>query len=258
MHDRTDEARLTPAVAARWVARWERQQEHYATARAERFAVLCDAVEVVTAGQQRPLVLDLGCGPGSLTRLLDQRLPHAEIVGVDADPFLLGLGQAVDGVAVRYVKAVLGDDGWLAALRLDRPVDAVVSSTALHYLDPSSLAGLYAQVAGVLRPGGLLANGDQLPPADPALAGLADEVGRRRAAGTDPTEPGEDWQSWWAAAGADPALRNLLALRQEQVLPVGDHPVPAERHLALLSGAGFAACGVVWQVGTSTVIATLR
>ena len=55
--------------------------------REERFAVIADVVEVVAGG--RPRVLDLGCGPGSLSvRILD-RLPAASVVAVDADPVLL-------------------------------------------------------------------------------------------------------------------------------------------------------------------------
>jgi len=62
--------------AVRWISRWDAQQEWFMPDREERFAVLIDAVEA-GAGRDDPLVLDLGCGPGSLAvRLLD-RMPAA-------------------------------------------------------------------------------------------------------------------------------------------------------------------------------------
>src|SRR3984885_6155142 len=84
---------LDPAAARDWIARWDRQQEVYLPDREERFTALIDAVEA-GAGRSDPLVIDLGCGPGSLAvRLLD-RLPRATVIGIDADPVSLALGQA--------------------------------------------------------------------------------------------------------------------------------------------------------------------
>ncbi len=60
---------LSLAAAERWVERWERQQQRYAVDRDERFTVIADVVEHSTAGRpDRPLVADLGCGPGSVRR----------------------------------------------------------------------------------------------------------------------------------------------------------------------------------------------
>ena len=72
--------RDAPAVdrdqAVRWISRWDAHQEWFMPDREERFAVFIDAVEA-GAGRDDPLVLDLGCGPGSLAvRLLD-RMPAA-------------------------------------------------------------------------------------------------------------------------------------------------------------------------------------
>jgi trans-aconitate methyltransferase len=33
-----------------------------------------------------PLVIDIGCGPGWLAVRLLARLPHATVIGLDADP----------------------------------------------------------------------------------------------------------------------------------------------------------------------------
>jgi len=44
-----------------------------------------DAVQEC-AGRPDPLVLDLGCGPGSLAVRLLGRIPAATVVGIDASP----------------------------------------------------------------------------------------------------------------------------------------------------------------------------
>jgi trans-aconitate methyltransferase len=281
---------LSTTTAARWVERWERQQQRYAIDREERFTVVADVVEHVTAERPRPLVVDLGCGPGSLAVRLARRLPRARIVAVDMDPVLLELARAHGGVpeaadAVRYVEAVIGAEGWTSALGLDGPLDAAVSTTALHYLPRHRLQRVYGQLAGILRPGGVLVNADHLVPED--AADIAVHVGRRRA-GRQRAFAHEDWESWWAAAERDPELTELFAERRRRHGAVnagadtagaagighadgrhgddrradgrggGNNGLTLNRHAAMLRAAGFAQAGPVWQVGNSCVLVAVR
>ena len=87
---------LDPAAARDWITRWDRQQEVYLPDREERFTALIDAVQT-GAGRPDPLVIDLGCGPGSLSARLLARIPAATVIAVDADPVTLSLGQAAYG-----------------------------------------------------------------------------------------------------------------------------------------------------------------
>ncbi|MFB8249402.1 class I SAM-dependent methyltransferase [Streptomyces sp. NPDC055952] len=252
---------LSLATAQRWVDRWELQQQRYAVDREERFTVIADVVEHVTAGRAaRPLVVDLGCGPGSLAARLVRRLPEAEVVAVDRDPLLLELGRTHHPDAARYVDAEIGAPGWLGALELDRPLDAAVSTTALHYLDRDTLSAVYRQLAAVLRPGGVLVNGDHLPLGEGGPASIAAHVGRCRAV-RQRAFAQEDWHSWWAAAARDPELTDLLAdrARREGGAATGRPAglsLPA--HLDLLRRAGFGTAGPVWQYGDSCVIVAVR
>src|SRR5467141_1969901 len=83
-------------TALDWIERWDRQQEESLPDREERFTALIDAVEAGT-GRPDPLVLDLGCGPGSLSARLLARIPAATVIAVDADPVTLSLGRAAYG-----------------------------------------------------------------------------------------------------------------------------------------------------------------
>ena len=102
-------------TARDWIERWDRQQEESLPDREDRFTALIDAVEEGT-GRPDPLVLDLGCGPGSLAvRLLD-RLPGATVIGIDADPVSLALGQAAYSgrPGLRLIDLDLRAPGWSA------------------------------------------------------------------------------------------------------------------------------------------------
>ena len=149
--------------AQAWIRRWDAQQQVYLPDREDRFTALIDAVEEAV-GRPDPLVLDLGSGPGSLAiRLLD-RMPQARVVAVDADPLLLALGRAAfaDRPGLRFTDADLRAPGWSARLGLAGTPDAAVSTTALHWLSQDALAAFYAELVGLLRPGGIVLNGDHL------------------------------------------------------------------------------------------------
>jgi SAM-dependent methyltransferase len=242
-------------TAQAWLRRWDAQQEHYIADREERFTVIGDVVEQATAGIDHPLVLDLGCGPGSLASRLAGRFPAAEIIGIDVDPVLLALARATVPNSVRIVDTDLTA---LAGLPVDRPVDAAVSTTALHWLSDEPLGGLYRSLAGLLRPGGTLVNGDHLYDTQPRLAELAKAVREARERRVGVTD-NEDWAAWWEAVAADPELTDLATERQRRGL-IGGHGngLGLARHIELLRAAGFAEAGPLWQVGDDTVLVGVR
>lgn len=244
--------------AEHWVDRWERQQERYAIDREARFTAMVDVIEHATRSVPRPLVVDLGCGPGSLAARVVDRLPQAEVVAVDADPFLLELGRAGRPQVARYVRATIGADGWLEAVALDRTPDVVVSATALHYLPVAELIDLYRDLAALLPTGGVFVNGDHLPPRDPALAVLA-RAAAARTRTVAPVDDVDDWTSWWAGVADDPQLGPVLAATGRQGPAVdGDHSTPVEDHVDLLLAAGFRAASLLWRSGPSAVLVAVR
>ncbi|MET9431737.1 class I SAM-dependent methyltransferase [Streptomyces sp. NPDC003036] len=249
---------VNTVAAARWVDRWERQQQRYAIDREEAFTVIADIVEGVTADRRAPLVLDLGSGPGSLAARLARRMPRARVVAVDADPRLLELGRAYYGPAVRYVEAVIGEPGWLDTAGTAGPVDAAVSTTALHYLSERTLRRVYRDLAGRLRPGGVLVNCDHICPDSAKLGELALHIGRRRAE-REPAVADDDWETWWSGVAADPELAPLFSAHRHHRHPRCEgNDLTLSGHLALLREAGFEEAGAVWQFGNSHVLVAVR
>jgi SAM-dependent methyltransferase len=256
-------ASLDQAAAQRWIDRWDAQQQAYMPDREERFTALIDVMEE-GAGRADPLVLDLGCGPGSLAVRLLGRIPGATVVAADADPLLLALGRAAygDRAGLRFADLDLRVPGWPAGLGLDRQPDAAVSTTALHWLPAPSLRAMYAELATVLRPGGLLLNGDHLIDDEgltPALArlnrGLTERWEERAGGGQD------DWKGWWEAATADPTLAGPAAEREQRRLSEDHHGSESVRlaeHAGALAAAGFTDIGTVWQHGENRILAAVR
>ena len=249
--------------AMQWISRWDAQQQLYMPDREERFTALIDAVEAGT-GRDDPLVLDLGCGPGSLAVRLLERIPGASVVAIDDDPLLLALGRAAYGgrSGLSFADQDLRVPGWAGALALDRAVDAAVSTTALHWLSASALRGMYAQLATVLRPGGLLLDGDHLkedPAAAPTLARLGDVLSDRVAQRLHDGQQadGEDWKAWWQAVTADPELAGPAAERQRRRLSEDHHgaeSVLLGEHVTALRAAGFTEIGTLWQHGDNRIL----
>lgn len=99
-------------------------------------------------GAEHPgLVVDLGAGPATQTRLLAERWPGAEVLAVDSSPEMIARAGAQEGVT-----AVLGD------LRTWTPpgaVDVLVTNAALQWV--GGHLALLPRLAGLLAPGGWFA-----------------------------------------------------------------------------------------------------
>jgi len=98
-------------------------------------------------GVEEPRVLDVGCGPGSLTgKLLD--IPGIRLTGVDLSPAMISLARKRYPGAQFYVD----DIEWLSFP--DETFDAVFCSGVLHHLPVLDMA--LAEIRRVLKPGGVL------------------------------------------------------------------------------------------------------
>lgn len=167
------------------------------------------------------VALDLCCGPGSLSQRLLAHFPQARSVAVDLDPVLLALGQGALGTLngrLRWVDADLCDPKWTEQLG-EKQFDAVVSTTALHWLPVPDLVRVYHQVAKLLRPGGLFLNGDNMKFSAqlPSLQKVAQAVRDAQWQDESFARLGvETWAQWWAALGEEAALADLLAERERR------------------------------------------
>ncbi|MEU7982530.1 trans-aconitate 2-methyltransferase [Micromonospora sp. NPDC049081] len=121
-------------------------------------------------GAEHPrAVVDLGCGPGTLTATLAHRWPAARIAGLDSSPEMIDRARTLDTT----VDFTVGD---VADWRPAPDVDVLVANAVLQWV-PDHPA-LLRRWAGALPPGGWLAfqvPGNFAGPAHRALREVAED-----------------------------------------------------------------------------------
>lgn len=244
--------------AASWLHRWDRQQAGYVPDREQSFALMLDVLERLGATPGR--LLDLACGPGSLSDRTLTRFPDAEVFGLDLDPVMLELGRRILGDRVQWIEADLRAPEWIEQLSTTQ-FDAVVSATALHWLDAEHLPHVAEGLATLLRPGGVFIDFDTLlaDPAAPRLAALTKDLGQALQDKSTDAEDFEDFYTWWESLAAEPELRELFTERDRRFGPrrhgAGTTLIEWER---TLWAAGFAEIATLTQVMDRRLLVAIR
>lgn len=113
---------------------------------AEREQVVRDLLARIPGEPRR--IVDLGCGPGTSTRLLGERFAAARLTGVD-------ISQAMLDVAAQRTRSADFVCADISDWRPEAPVDLVFADSALQWIGDHE--NLFAKLMGWLAPGGTLA-----------------------------------------------------------------------------------------------------
>jgi len=113
--------------------------------RSQPFYELCAMVQAGPGMR----VLDLGCGPGNLTRHLHEKLAARETLGLDASDNMLAQARPREGNGLRFVK------GKIEELGVPGEFDLIFSNAALQWVENHE--ALFEKFAARLAPGGQLA-----------------------------------------------------------------------------------------------------
>lgn len=186
------------------------QYERFAAERARAFHDLVARVPVESARR----VVDLGCGPGTLTATLLDRWPDATVVGIDSSPAMLARAATLGHPGRLDFEA--GDAaGWSAAAGT---VDVIIANAVLQWL-PDHVRLLPGWAAALRRPGALAFQVPAPGRADPALP-----------------DPGEIFRQVAHSSG----WRARLARVADQPGPRSASPVrPIREYLEALTPLGF-------------------
>jgi trans-aconitate 2-methyltransferase len=144
-------------------------------------------------------VLDAGCGTGNVTRILLERLPRGRVIAVDAAPSMVEQARELLPPEVDVRRADLLE------LRLDEPVDAILSTATFHWIGDHDR--LFANLHAALAPQGRLV----------AQCGGHGNVAEVKQAGFDvAAEPRfapyfDGWETDWTFATPDETERRLRA-----------------------------------------------
>lgn len=107
---------------------------------------------VICPGRRK--IVDLGCGPGAVTKLILERLGdarNATVIGID--PSASALQKARDAIQSKVVEFIQGSAEW--ASRLVSSADAVVFLNAIHLVPDK--AQVITEIRKTLKPGGVFA-----------------------------------------------------------------------------------------------------
>ena len=92
-------------------------------------------------GNERPRILELGCGPGNVTRLLKFRFPESQIVALDLAPQMIKIAQeALPDIDFRILDA-------RNISTIPEKFDAIMCSFCLPFLSKTDAAQLIADCA---------------------------------------------------------------------------------------------------------------
>lgn len=121
--------------------------------------------------------LDLGCGDGVLSAAVLSRHPGAQAVLIDfSEPMLDAARARLAGHTPPpvIINADYGSPAWTASV--EGPFDAVVSGYSIHHQTDERKQEVYAEILGLLNPGGSFVNVEHVASATPWVEALHDDI----------------------------------------------------------------------------------
>jgi ubiquinone/menaquinone biosynthesis C-methylase UbiE len=226
-----------------WFERWEAMQNCYVPQRLYRFDLMLCLAGLPREDQVK--ILDLGCGPGSLTFRALEHYPNACIVAVDFDPVMLAMGRNVVNEKTDRVQFVLADirqaDWWKP---YESMFNLVMSATTLHWLSAENLAQVYRHIYEVLKPGGWLLNSDHVASDDPEMQTRYRQILVEKQQAAFGATGADNWDGFWQS------LRRELEqsdVHETELWEGTDDGLPRQFHIEALQACGFEQVAVHWQ-----------
>jgi SAM-dependent methyltransferase len=239
-----------------FAAPWDEMQLRYNPFRQDQLDNILYASGILQ--RDAPSVLDLGCGPGTIGRLVARECPGARYVGSDGDPLMLcALHNLLPESRKRSLNIDLRTTAWSA--QLVNQFDAVTSLTALHWLSRTNLEQLYRSVFVVLKPGGTFVVGDPYDPDDPKERERLRAYQERKVS----QQSGLSWSEFWDAFFSKHPIREVHAryhanVGYQEPFEGSEDGYPLSFHAESLSLAGFEHYAVFWKCGTRAVYGAIK
>jgi ubiquinone/menaquinone biosynthesis C-methylase UbiE len=109
------------------------------------------ADEVARRAPHTAKIIDLGCGPGTVLRLIAMRRPDLQLYGIDIDPEIVSIARKKD-----THQSTIYEVASITNLPIaDASVDIAVSSLMFHHLDTDTQRSALCEVRRILKPSGV-------------------------------------------------------------------------------------------------------
>ena len=238
-----------------WIDRYDRMQEKYLVRRSERFEIIVGLIKSVCPNPK--LMIDLGCGTGSLTVRLLEEFDSVKIYAVDLDPAVLLLAENRLKSFSSRVEIIQSD---ITKMNWDKYIgaDAVVSATALHWLIPENLETIYGKIHKILRNGGIFLNADHAGSPNNIVQHRW-ELNREQMRVQEKTQSADDWDEFWqqflTELGQTARIEREKALGQWQGTEEG---MPLQWHFQKLEHCGFEYIDCFWRCDCDIVYGAIK
>jgi SAM-dependent methyltransferase len=237
-----------------WFARWEAMQNCYIPQRLYRFDLMLRLADLPREDEVH--ILDLGCGPGSLSFRALRYYPNGRIVAVDFDPIMLEIGHRVASgppESIQFLEADLREHDWWAPY--SETFDLIVSSTALHWLSEESMTHVYEKVYRALKPGGRFFNSDHMASSDPQVQAQYERLLHVNQQSAFHVIGADDWEAFWREL--EQAIGEKVDRKDEELWEGTDSGLTRQFHVGALQGCGFDQVAFHWQdMGEAVIGAT--
>ena len=178
-------------------------------------------------------ILDLGYGSGIVEEMIFERIPHAQIVGVDRSEAMMALAtERLKPYPFRFIPVSHDLAEFASILGPASPLprqfyQIAISVQALHHLTPEQLQAAYLTLYDILEPGGLFLLLDRIAVSTPELWSAYESM----------------WRLLKEQTGTDVQQGKTYEEHLTHVAAQGDQPASLEDNLFWLRNAGFeAAC----------------
>ncbi|RZL44397.1 MAG: methyltransferase domain-containing protein [Pedobacter sp.] len=115
----------------------------------ERYAPFYDLLSLIEI-KPHLKVVDLGCGTGELTSMLAEKLPNANVLGVDSSSEMLEKAEAFTNSSLNFNQSSIEEQ-----LSTNQKFDLIFSNAAIQWVDHHH--NLFPKIISLLNPNGQLA-----------------------------------------------------------------------------------------------------
>lgn len=240
---------------------WDLQQDYYMKYRNERFSAMLDILEISQNPPYR--LLDLASGTGSLSTRFLERFPDSETVMMDQDPVLLRISRENFRNTGSKHSWIDGDISAPENYREIAPqsLDAVMSTTALHWLSEDAFSRVLKQCFLALKPGGIFLNGDHIhSTGDSDTFNMLEDKFSNLHRKAVYSEDIPDWDGFWKLVSEISELSEEFRQRNVLYPPGWTHgkKITLERQTDFLRKAGFEVPGIVWSSFSDRILMAIK
>ena len=196
---------------------------------------------------EHPVIVDLGCGAGTLSEYLLKSLKNVKVIGIDFNPFLLMICRHHLAEYRERFSVLLGDIRKKGTIGQAGNFHAAASLTFFHHPSRQSIMEVYRSLYESLPKGGLFVNGD--------VTSLSDEWFESLHLSEKAKKPviqvTDFWQTVKKRYGIAEEIDEMNRLTGISDNP--EHGYPASFYVNSLRWAGFKMADVVFQAGNRIV-----